>query len=79
MTNYENLPHRVMASAKLECVACLQGGNQNIAMSLDSVEADLLDNLNERKVISCTACNIYIYRSVIVVVYDKLFFKDFLT
>jgi hypothetical protein len=60
MTNYENLPHRVMASAKLECVACLQGGNQNIAMSLDSVEADLLDNLNKRKVISCTACNIYI-------------------
>ena len=54
--NYENSPHRVMASVKLECVACLQGGNQKIAMSLDSVGADLLDNLNKRKVISCTAC-----------------------
>ena len=54
MTNYENLPHRVMASAKLECVARLRSGNRSIAISLDSLEADLLDNLNKRKVTSCS-------------------------
>ena len=56
MTNYENLPHRVMASAKLECVARLRSGNRSIAISLDSLEADLLDNLNKRKVTSCSTC-----------------------